>query len=552
MGPPRENPYTVENFTAAYNELYNPDITSLPVTNFYIKFTPNTHEQLELLSNSELNIVEFPLDREVTHLGDFYIEHGTPRDQIVPMYAVVTPGQVLPQVPYTNLANLYLGSSDEALVRQALRRKGYNPDDIGYVIEPNVDGGGGGGGGGGGEFTTNSCGCQVYSDSRKPGGCIKVKDVQKNTFQGVRQVRIVIKDSFFDFHTAYTDDAGCFKVNSRFFGNAFMWVHFNSDSGLKIRGVKTGWASIVQWIFPVKHHLGTIRGPYYNDIQVKYDSWSDEGSDAHVYWGAATVGNAVHEFHDFAVSDNINPSPSHLDIFVGKHLRYGYTLMTGQYEIAAAIGLGISGALFWTGPFGQIAANIATASILLYLPDVFVGINYHNSDELKELTYHEIAHSSHYVNVNIGYWDALVWAEIVAGGHGSSSSPNAGLISLVESWAEFVGETYAHRTYLNLNTSQFGSWLIQLERTRNESIHHIPIGFYNDLVDNSPDTGLFVCDQDFLNCGSIDDQASGFSISQMYNLLTFNTSSPQEFKDKLIDGVQQSIKIQVNNLFNDY
>src|SRR6187399_135891 len=53
LGPTRENPYTVENFTAAYNELYDPDISSLPITDYYIKFTPTTHEEVEILATSD-------------------------------------------------------------------------------------------------------------------------------------------------------------------------------------------------------------------------------------------------------------------------------------------------------------------------------------------------------------------------------------------------------------------------------------------------------------------------------------------------------------------
>ena len=139
LGPQRENPYTIDNFTAAYNELYNPDTLSLPITHYYIKFSPTTHEQVALLASSELNIVEFPLDREIIHLGDFYLEPGATRDQIIPLYAVVQTSQVLPNVPYINLANLHLGSADESLVRRALERKGYNPDEIGYTIEPPYD-----------------------------------------------------------------------------------------------------------------------------------------------------------------------------------------------------------------------------------------------------------------------------------------------------------------------------------------------------------------------------------------------------------------------------
>lgn len=285
LGPARVNPYTVENFTAAYNELYNPDILSLPITHYYIKFTPTTHEQLDLLAKSDLNIVEFPLDREIINLGDFYVEPGTTRGQILPLYAVVKTTQVIPQVPYNTLSNLHLGSTDETLIRRSLQRKGYDPDVIGYIIEPEDDGIGSGGGSGGNQLTTNSCGCQVYSDIRRAGGCIDVKDVEKIDFLPVRRVKVVVKDNFFDFHSTYTDDSGCWKINKRFFGNAYIWIHFASDSRVQIRGARANFANILEWVLTLRDGLGAIAGPFFNNIDVKYDIWQNQGSSAHLYWG---------------------------------------------------------------------------------------------------------------------------------------------------------------------------------------------------------------------------------------------------------------------------
>ncbi|GJM34541.1 MAG: hypothetical protein DHS20C18_35420 [Saprospiraceae bacterium] len=42
--------------------------------------------------------------------------------------------------------------------------------------------------------------------------------------------------------------------------------------------------------------------------------WTAQGSQAHRFWGAATVNNAVHEFHDYAAIDGINPPPGNLGV----------------------------------------------------------------------------------------------------------------------------------------------------------------------------------------------------------------------------------------------
>lgn len=551
LGATRVNPYTVANFTAAYNELYEPDISALPTTDWYIKFLPATAEQVLKLTKSDLNMYEYPLDREVLEMGDYYTEPGAAPDQITPFYAVVKPNQSLPDVPYEKLADLHLRSPNEALTRQALIRTGYNPDVTGFVIGPG-DTGGGGGGGGSSEYETNSCGCTVYKEQRKPGGCIQVKDVQKAVFEGVRRVKVILKDGWFTEDETWTDDNGCFRVNDKYYGVAWMWVKFKSDR-VKIRGTKKSFKAVWEWAFAVKDYVGKLGGPRFNDIEVKYEAWTDQGSAAHLYWGAATVNNALHTFHDYAATDGINAPPPILDIFVGRNHRYGYALMTAQNMMTQGVFMALLQATFFTGPFSPLIAVIGASAIQSYLPDVYVGIKYHNSDALKWLAYHEITHASHWTKAGIGYWNDVVRAEILANGHGDATSNNAELIALVESWAEHIGTTYTARTYPSLpNTAQYGSWMTYLERTRNETTSHIPVGFYNDLIDTSIDGSTTACDQQTGACGLISDAVSGFTNAQFFGLLDATTLSPLIFKDKLILGAPTSTQTLVNNLFNSY
>ena len=53
-----------------------------------------------------------------------------------------------------------------------------------------------------------------------------------------------------------------------------------------------------------------------NDIEVNYHRVFEPGSWAHVYWGAATTNNALHEFHDHAAVDNIAAPPLGLDFYL--------------------------------------------------------------------------------------------------------------------------------------------------------------------------------------------------------------------------------------------
>lgn len=82
-----------------------------------------------------------------------------------------------------------------------------------------------------GNTTLNGCGCMVYNDARKPGGCVKVKDVEKSRFEGVRRVKIIMKDTWFTEDETWTDDLGCWKIDERYHGNAWMWIKFANSRG---------------------------------------------------------------------------------------------------------------------------------------------------------------------------------------------------------------------------------------------------------------------------------------------------------------------------------
>lgn len=366
---------------------------------------------------------------------------------------------------------------------------------------------------------------------------------------------MILKDTWFTEDETWTDDQGCFRINNKYYGRAWMWVKFKSDR-VQIRGARAKFQAIWEWAFPVKDFVGVIGGPKFNNIQVEYGMWSNQGSSAHIYWGAATVNNALHEFYDYAATDGINAPPAGLDIYVGRNHRYGYALMSSQSLISQAVFIVLVQTSYFIGPFGPLVALIGASAVQAYLPDIHIGIHHSHSDRLKWLAYHEIAHGSHWTKVGKEYWNDVVNAEVIAGGHGSSGSNNAGLIALVESWAEHIGTTYVDKTYgTGSNTAPRlqETWIKYLEETRNESVNHIPVGFYHDLIDANIDGATPACEQiGDSSCGLISDAVSGFSNSQMFGLLDKTIKTPLNFKDKLIQGAPSALQTQVNDLFNSY
>ncbi len=206
LGQQRENPYTVENVTAAYNFVHGTTIGSLPTTDQYLRFAPTNVSQVKLLVESNLTLFDYPLDYEVITMGDYYHDPSRAEGNPTYYYAVIAPNETKPNVPYTVLANLNLYNNEETVVRKALELKGYNPDTEGYAIrdisgdatndlptkmakkEENpwgTDGewtGGGGGTGsnftqtitGSGLIKSANCACKASTDTRNPAGCINL------------------------------------------------------------------------------------------------------------------------------------------------------------------------------------------------------------------------------------------------------------------------------------------------------------------------------------------------------------------------------------------
>lgn len=599
LGNLRQNPFTIEKMAEAHRSLYGSTIQVMPTTDLYVKFTPVSDEDMIALYDTDEELYDFPLDYQIIEMGDYYqdIMEGT-----YPVYyAVVDPDFSFPLISYEIIEELYLDRSDPLLIAESMRLTGNSAEIEDYVdsdyiegviypdgpgippqivcpddcvprlrlddsqipspyewycdctVDPNQ--------GAGSNYvtpyyTTNGCGCSVYNYKRKPGGCIKVEDTQFSTPEDidtwlpVRRVKVITKDSWFTEDETWSDDNGCWKIDKAYSKNVWIWVKFSNDR-CNIRGTGASGKAAWQWLTTIKDYVGKLNGESYNNVSVNYGMWSTEGSEAHRYWGAATVNNSLHEFYDLAATDGINSPEDDLDIYVGRNQRYGYALMSTQYALSGAVGVALySSTYFFTGPFAPVIGVVGAAGSLIYMPDVYIGIDFSYSDKLKRLAYHEIAHTSHYSNTGFLFWTELATAEIYANGHGSANSTNAGIISLCESWAEHIALTYTDRTYGSYGIMDY---LIKLEETRNETTDHIPIGFYHDLFDYVPDV-VDACDSETYICGPINDQVNGFTNAQMFGLLDNSIKSPAAFKDGIKDGFGLTVmeKGKVENLFISY
>lgn len=125
LGGQLENPYSVLNMERAMENLVstNPlgptikDQINIRTTHQYIRFYPKDWDEHGVLSrDTNLILSTFPLDHEVLKEGHFYHDPTIPEDNPTYQYSVVKPGQILPDVEYEVLADLYIPEEDPELI----------------------------------------------------------------------------------------------------------------------------------------------------------------------------------------------------------------------------------------------------------------------------------------------------------------------------------------------------------------------------------------------------------------------------------------------------
>ncbi|MDQ6608913.1 MAG: hypothetical protein M3Y85_03730 [Bacteroidota bacterium] len=172
-------------------------------------------------------------------------------------------------------------------------------------------------------------------------------------------------------------------------------------------------------------------------------------------------------------------------------------------------------------------------------------------------------------------WNSFVYSEaytIAKHGAGSNNSPyglgDDGLISdyisLAESWAEHVGQTFTDRMYGLNSTLVFrqglayanndfipgSSHINYLEdfspfRT-NDPFRWIPDGLYYDLIDNRNDAASIPLRVD------IDDEVFGYTNQQLFNALDADVTSLIQYRIRFLNENGNNQAFEVTQLFNRY
>jgi len=628
LGKKRVNPYTVEVMTKAWNKVApQARLTQLPTTDLYVKFSPTDFDQLAILDDLDIELFDHPLDHEILQDGDYYMRTGAAADDIPEYYAVVPPNFSFPSgVAHQVLEQLHLPEYDTHLTQEAFRltNNKYTGEPKGkptdytnmarmcYEGEPGVD------------WpicqcdlligtpdyqecvddvtappppppapTLNDCGCPVSGNRRHPAGKVTVEDTQLGE-QPVINVRIVARDNWFKVKKTFTDENGCWRINSSYSGKAKMKIRFKSDR-ITVRGIRG--ARFWEYAFAVRDKF-TWWGPDFNDMCVNFMPNDDDSSPAKKYWYAAHANNAVYEFDEYAAQDGIASPPDDLEVLIANYNTAASAPMINQMQKNVLFSLtqsyiadgvvyvaineliddfilkGFAAALTATGLY-----NLFKAYLLAFAPDVFYGYggetfapNDNPSDEIKNTFYHEYGHATHFGALpnKIRYWLLEILTIVnnasINDGYGDGTQIGAERVGIVEAWGSYIGDKYADSKY-GVNhgeaTANPANALVRRHIYRNESARPdpipetnfnngrdwFPVGLFLDCIDDTAHNGP--PDNIAEGIGIGNDMVQGFTTQDCFNaLITGSPATMNDLRGNLIN-ISPGQGAAINTLFTN-
>jgi hypothetical protein len=609
LGNQRTNPYTIANMHQAYTNLGLPGY-SVNVTNLYVRFLPNSAEQLgildSLLDSQDLEMFDAPVDYDVLQEGDYYQDPSIPDSSVTWQYAVVPPSFQFPAgITYQVLSQIHIPGDDYTAVETEAERLASIQDSIicsggisrsNRILIPDC----------GPDYhwdynllqcVCNCCPDGYYwdgtqclpipppppplppaPDAQVPAGNITVSDVNFGTTPGVRTARVVAK-RWFKIQRVYTDINGNFQFTKRFKHKVKINVKFrNNDAVIKsVRGIRF-W----QMLYPVTKTIGVFSGNK-NNIHYNFQKYNTAVSfKGNLYWAAATVHNSVQEYRNYCILENFGLPPSHLKIFLSKLVSHGGG-MTPMWNKRWFSGFPQEvGLTFFASVFSPVAGGfVAFAAVLKHEVDMVISYRAESSDystffsdDLKTTAYHELTHSAHYAALGNGWYSNFVGAEIneVILTLFSSNSPygsgsntfDSPIIALGESWAYHMGQYLAgmqygmasspageqSTSYSNGDIIGLNSHQIALENFdpnfTTAPFHWIPKGLFYDMMDGRND---FLAIPLFVN---IDDQVSVYTNQKFFDAFNSNITSLGAYQQNLLQQNVGNQSAQITNLFQQY
>jgi len=418
LGEQLVDPYSLNNVKAAFKSLYPSKATELSATDIYVRFLPKNEDQYDHLIDMGVNMIDHPLDFRIIKEGDYYHDPSISEDSITWQYSVVSPKFKFPKdIEYEILDECYIPdtSSDtkseisdvdwDAIEAEAFRITG-NADLLNAGTKSED-----------GSIPACPCGqIQIVDDNFNGGKPIGVKGV------------MVSVNSFVKFASAYTDEDGKYRIDKTFSSNIRYRIVYKN-----VKGFGIGFNLL---LVPASISSLGKASPEGVDLVIDKDSERKQ-------FTRSVVNNAAYDYYSMTeVSGSaVRTPPANLRIWLFQKIGISCSPMFQQGSIID------SGTV--AGALGEYRSLVK-----MFLPDMLIGLKEClDYASIYSEALHQLAHSSHYMQVGNTFWDELVTFDLksfITSGfitYGIGTEENAGYCEVGEMWAYFMQNSLYRERY---------------------------------------------------------------------------------------------------------
>lgn len=422
LGERLENPYKVDNVSAALSALYPTKArVEVETTNLYVRFLPADESEMDLLSGLELT--DHPLDYAIAKEGDWYHDPSLSSDEITWMYAVVDKDYKFPDVRYEIIDNCFLSENhiqtraDEGIDWEEVIRESYRLTGNGDMLQP-----------------------LTKAEPGTPAGRITIVDEDANGGKpiGVAGVQVVC-NSFVRIAVATTDVDGYYAMEKSFTTDIRYRLVFKNGKNYSL-----GFNLIL-----VPASVSTLGKTAPTGVNVTITTESDPK-----LFRRCVVNNAVYDYITRCNKEDLGimPPPSDLRIWIFPQLESSSAIMMHHGTVVENAVVAS-----WLGAYTKVVSFFA--------PDITLGVNGITSyKDIYTITSHELAHTSHFAKVGKQWWDkyiAFILTSFLSSHgqtYGTGSENGAGYCEVGEMWAYYL-QSKIHKERYGGNMPSFGtSW----------------------------------------------------------------------------------------------
>lgn len=413
------DPYALENMQGVFNDALGHNVITLSPTHLYVRFLPSNREELDLLlRNEELDLSPIPYDIDIEE-EDEYIDNVVKADEYCWLYTTVECDFSFPHnIQYEIIRECYIPSDNEIII--ATRGGEINVEHAAYMrsgYQPEI--------------------AVTASSNQYPSGTISVKYMIENedgvivgeSEDPVRGVKVICR-TFTKKASAYTDQNGNYVMNKKFYVDPKYKVVFRNQLGFTIWGDG-------RFMFPAQQIIGKQSKSGFSKVFTADDN----------AWDCCAINNAASDYYDFCNDSYILLPPVDLKIWAMNKIQASSAPMLRR--ISSNI------ITTWGDNLVEYILNDIYGSLITelvhtlheVLPDIVIGTKNKSYDIIARSTFHELSHTSHFMQVGEEYWSKYIAYILSYGSYGDGTGINAELCGIGEMWGYTIGNLYRNTKF---------------------------------------------------------------------------------------------------------